>query len=120
MTPISPAILAALLTLAAPAERDTFSHVVTLPPVEVSTSRFEAVQPPSRTTLPREEARARNWGQDTPMALATLPGAYAYSDAGNGIGYSYLSLRGFPQRRISVLVNGEVSMFTAPPTAAAP
>ena len=40
------------------------------------------------------------------MALATLPGAYAYSDAGNGVGYSYLSIRGFPQRRISVLVNG--------------
>ena len=37
------------------------------------------------------------------MALATLPGVYAYSDAGNGIGYSYLSIRGFPQRRISVL-----------------
>ena len=35
-----------------------------------------------------------------------MPGAYAYSDAGNGIGYSYLSIRGFPQRRISVLVNG--------------
>src|SRR5678815_1598433 len=52
------------------------------------------------------EIERANWGQDTPMALASLPGAYAYSDAGNGIGYSYLSLRGFPQRRISVLVDG--------------
>src|SRR5207244_13514452 len=52
------------------------------------------------------EVQRVNWGQDPPMALATLPGAYAYSDAGNGIGYTYLSLRGFPQRRISVLING--------------
>ena len=100
--------LLALLALAspAPADTDTFSRVVQLPPVEVSTSRSTAVTPPARTTIGREEARAKDWGQDTPMALATLPGAYAYSDAGNGVGYSYLSLRGFPQRRISVLVNG--------------
>ena len=101
---LSPAVLAAFVM--AVADTDTFPRVVPLPPVEVSTSRIEAVQPPARTTLTREETRLRNWGQDTPMALATLPGAYAYSDAGNGIGYSYLSLRGFPQRRISVFVNG--------------
>ncbi len=96
---------AAALT-AAGAATDTFPRVVTLPPVEVSTTRFSPVSPVARTTLSREQALDRNWGQDTPMALATLPGAYAYSDAGNGVGYSYLSIRGFPQRRISVLVNG--------------
>jgi iron complex outermembrane receptor protein len=89
-----------------PAARDTFPRVVTLPPVEVSTTRFTATSPVARTTLSRSEAQSVNWGQDTPMALASLPGAYAYSDAGNGVGYSYLSIRGFPQRRISVLING--------------
>ncbi len=77
-----------------------------LAPIEVSTTRSDARAPLARTTLSREQVREVNWGQDTPMALGSLPGAYAYSDAGNGIGYSYLSLRGFPQRRISVLVNG--------------
>ncbi len=101
-----PPLLALLALAHAPADTDTFSHVVTLPPVEVSTSHFSAVQPPSRTTVSRDEAQAKNWGEDTPMALMTLPGAYAYSDAGNGIGYSYLTLRGFPQRRISVMING--------------
>jgi len=102
--------LAAAPSLAAdepmPATPDTFPRVVTLAPIEVSTTRFTTSSPVARTTLTRDEVRARNWGQDTPMALATLPGAYAYSDAGNGVGYSYLSIRGFPQRRISVLVNG--------------
>ena len=88
------------------ASDDTLRRVVTLPEVQVSTTRTNPLSPLARSSLNREELVTRNWGQDTPMALATLPGAYAYSDAGNGIGYSYLSIRGFPQRRISVLIDG--------------
>src|SRR5258705_9807732 len=40
------------------------------------------------------------------MLLAETPGVYAYSDAGNGIGYSYVKIRGFPQRRVAVTING--------------
>jgi iron complex outermembrane receptor protein len=93
----------AATTTAAP---ETLSHVVPLPEVVVSTARADARTPVAKTVLGRDEVRRINWGQDTPMALASLPGAYAYSDAGNGIGYSYLTVRGFPQRRISVLING--------------
>jgi iron complex outermembrane receptor protein len=85
---------------------DTLRRIVPLPEVVVSTTRLGDRAPLARAVLGRDELARRNTGQDTPMLLATLPGAYAYSDAGNGIGYSYLSVRGFPQRRISVLVNG--------------
>ena len=85
---------------------DTLSRVVPIAGVEVSTTRPGDRAPLARTTLERAEIAKLNWGQATPKALAGLPGAFAYSDAGNGIGYSYLSIRGFPQRRISVLVNG--------------
>ncbi len=85
---------------------DTLPRIVRLAEVVVSTSRADARTPIAKSVMDREEVVRLNWGQDTPMALATLPGAYAYSDAGNGIGYSYLSIRGFPQRRISVLING--------------
>jgi iron complex outermembrane receptor protein len=88
------------------ATSDTLTKVVPLSEIVVSTTRVGEGAPFARSVLGRDEIQRRNWGQDTPMALATLPGAYAYSDAGNGIGYSYLSIRGFPQRRISVLVNG--------------
>lgn len=98
--------LLAALAVQAPATPDTLPHVVPMAPIEVSTTRATDRAPLARTTLGRDAVRDANWGQDTPMALGALPGAYAYSDAGNGIGYSYLSLRGFPQRRISVLVNG--------------
>ena len=85
---------------------DTLSQVVPMAPVEVSTTRAGERPVVAAASLRRSELQRANWGQDTPMLLATLPGAFAYSDAGNGVGYSYLTLRGFPQRRISVLVNG--------------
>ncbi len=88
------------------APQDTLRRIVPLAEVVVSTTRTGDRAPLARAVLERDELARRNTGQDTPMLLATLPGAYAYSDAGNGIGYSYLSVRGFPQRRISVLVNG--------------
>ncbi len=87
-------------------ETDTLSHVVPLPEVVVSTSRAGDRAPIAKSVLSRSEIVRENWGQDTPMLFSTLPGTYAYSDAGNGIGYSYLSIRGFPQRRISVLIDG--------------
>jgi len=96
-------LLAVAATVTTP---DTLPRVVPLPGVEVSTTRPGATAPIARTTVTRDELLRDNTGLDTPMLLAKLPGAYAYSDAGNGIGYSYLSIRGFPQRRISVLVNG--------------
>jgi iron complex outermembrane receptor protein len=104
-------LLAVILVLApacarADATPDTLAGVVPQPVVEVSTSRVTERTPQAVSHLKREQLVKLDWGQDTPMALATQPGAFAYSDAGNGIGYSYLTLRGFPQRRISVLVNG--------------
>lgn len=102
----SPALARAQQSTPATAAPETLARVVTLPEVVVSTARADPRTPVAVSTLRRDQIQERNWGQDTPMALATLPGAYAYSDAGNGIGYSYLSVRGFPQRRISVLVNG--------------
>jgi iron complex outermembrane recepter protein len=93
-------------TTGAPAAPETLARLVRLPVYEVSTARAGDWAPIAKTVLGRDQVQRLNWGQDTPMALATLPGVYAYSDAGNGIGYSYLTIRGFPQRRISVLVNG--------------
>ena len=44
--------------------------------------------------------------QDIPKFLDELPSTTFYSENGNGIGYNYLSIRGFDQRRITVSVNG--------------
>jgi iron complex outermembrane recepter protein len=77
------------------------------PQLEVTTTRAtERETPTAFTELTRPEIQERYWAQDVPMLLAETPGTYAYSDAGNGIGYSYVKLRGFSQRRVAVTVNG--------------
>lgn len=43
---------------------------------------------------------------DVPKYLSVLPSTTFYSESGNGIGYNYLSIRGFDQRRITVSING--------------
>ena len=43
---------------------------------------------------------------DLPLVISELPSIFSYSQNGNGIGYSTLSLRGFDQRRIAVNING--------------
>ncbi len=43
---------------------------------------------------------------DLPLVISELPSIYSYSQNGNGVGYSSLSMRGFDQRRISVNING--------------
>jgi iron complex outermembrane receptor protein len=77
------------------------------PQLEVTTTRAEERETPvAFTELSQPEIKERYWSQDVPMLLAETPGTYAYSDAGNGIGYSYVKLRGFAQRRVAVTING--------------
>lgn len=76
--------------------------------IEVTASRArEGTDPASFTNLPRERVEEAYWGQDPAMLLAeTVPGFYAYNDNGNGIGYSYFTVRGFGQARTRVTLNG--------------
>ena len=75
--------------------------------VEVTTTRPTAWgSAVAFTRLEKDELRERYWAQDVPMLLAETPGVHAYSDAGNGIGYSYVKVRGFGQRRVAVTING--------------
>ncbi len=99
-------ILALVLAATVAATPDTLPQIVPMSGIEVRTDRPSAHAPVTRSSLGRDDLLRVNDGEDTPMLLAKLPGVYAYSDAGNGIGYSYLSIRGFPQRRVSVLING--------------
>lgn len=79
----------------------------TLREIEVVSPRaYERKSAVAFTELDRQQVREKYQAQDVPMLLAETPGVYAYSDAGNGIGYSYVQVRGFPQRRVAVTING--------------
>ncbi len=56
--------------------------------------------------ISRKEIEENYTVQDIPKYLSSLPSTTFYSENGNGIGYNYLSIRGFDQRRISVSING--------------
>lgn len=62
--------------------------------------------PVAMSVLKREDIDLLYYRQDVPLVLEMEPGVYAYSDAGDGTGYSYLNIRGFTQDRIGVLYNG--------------
>lgn len=76
-------------------------------PVLVHASRAVAgVTPIAFSTLDPSEIEMRYNVQDVPMVLASEPGVFAYSESGNGTGYSYVSIRGFDQSRIAVMLDG--------------
>jgi iron complex outermembrane receptor protein len=75
--------------------------------IVVTATRATAGETPSAfSNLSSQDLEERYWAQDIPVLLSGLPNANFYSDAGNGIGYSYLKIRGFDQKRIAVMLNG--------------
>lgn len=64
------------------------------------------VSPVAFTDLGNDEIARISYGQDVPMVLSSTPSTYAYSDAANGFGYTYLKIRGFDQNRLGMQING--------------
>jgi iron complex outermembrane receptor protein len=76
---------------------------------EVIVTGFPAVEgttPAPITTYDRQTLQPRTTIQDVPQLIATNPSAMVYSYNGTEVGYSFISIRGFDQRRLSILVNG--------------
>lgn len=76
--------------------------------IEITATRArEGVDPATFTNIPQQRVQESYWGQDPAMLLPELaPGFLAYNDSGNGIGYSYFTVRGFGQARTRVTLNG--------------
>ncbi len=58
------------------------------------------------TNVKKEALQARNLGQDVPYLLDATPSAVVTSDAGAGIGYTGIRIRGTDPTRINVTING--------------
>jgi len=84
--------------------------------IEVDALRgVEGTTPVTLENIDRKDIETRFWMEDLPMflngstSIMFLNGSTsinAYSESGSSVGYSYLTLRGFDQRRISILING--------------
>ena len=74
--------------------------------VLVSAVRVNAEVPVTFSNLSKKEISKRNLGQDIPILLNYMPSVVSSSDAGAGVGYTYMSVRGSNGERINVTVNG--------------
>ena len=74
--------------------------------VLVSAVRANASIPVTFSNLSKKEIAKRNLGQDIPILLNYMPSVVSSSDAGTGVGYTYLSVRGSNSERINVTLNG--------------
>jgi iron complex outermembrane receptor protein len=74
--------------------------------VTVSSVRAKGKNPITFTSYTKEDIAPRNLGQDIPVLLNFLPSVVSTTDAGNGVGYTYLRVRGADGSRINVTLNG--------------
>ena len=86
-----------------PAEQDSFYN---MSPVEVKAVRAADRAPVTKTNLSRQEIKKENLGQDLPFLLNQTPSVVINSDAGNGVGYTAIRVRGTDATRINVTLNG--------------
>ena len=72
----------------------------------IVTNRATNKTPIAFSNLGKTEIEKANKGQDIPFLLSALPNVLVTSDAGNGIGYTSIRVRGTEATRINVTANG--------------
>ena len=80
--------------------------VINLQEVQVVSTRATAKTPVAFTNIGKAELKKVNFGQDIPYLLSMTPSTLTTSDAGSGIGYTTLRVRGTDGTRINITVNG--------------
>jgi iron complex outermembrane receptor protein len=76
-----------------------------LQPVEIIALRASVKTPVSATTLQAAEIEKYNTGRDLPFLLNLTPSVVVNADAGNGVGYTGIRIRGTDATRINVTIN---------------
>lgn len=77
-----------------------------LQPVEIKATRADDKAPFTKNNLSKKEIEKLNLGQDLPFILNQTPSVIVNSDAGNGVGYTGIRIRGSDATRINVTLNG--------------
>ncbi len=85
---------------------DSLTSIFNLEEVTVSAIKAKNDTPVSFVNLFKENIEKTNLAQDIPILLKNTPSVVTHSDAGAGIGYSSIRIRGSDQTRINVTING--------------
>ena len=74
--------------------------------VLISAVRVNADSPITYSNIEKEEIAERNLGQDVPILMNFMPSVVTTSDAGAGVGYTGIRVRGSDATRVNVTING--------------
>lgn len=83
-------------------EKDTTS----LQEIVLSAVKTSTKDPITFSTLKKEDFERRNLGQDIPIMMNYMPSVVTTSDAGAGVGYTGIRVRGSDATRVNVTLNG--------------
>ncbi len=85
---------------------EVHTYAYFLEPLELKSLRAADKAPFAKTNLGKDYITQNNLGQDLPFLLNQTPSVVVNSDAGNGIGYTGIRIRGSDATRINVTLNG--------------
>ncbi|KRO86728.1 MAG: TonB-dependent receptor, partial [Cryomorphaceae bacterium BACL29 MAG-121220-bin8] len=74
--------------------------------VVVQSIRVKYSAPISHSNISKAELSSRNLGQDLPILLSFLPSVVTTSDAGAGVGYTGIRIRGVSAQSTNITING--------------
>ena len=77
-----------------------------LPPLEIRSIRVSNNQPFAKSNINASQIAQVNIGQDLPFLIQNTPSVIVHSDAGMGVGYTGIRIRGTDGTRINVTLNG--------------
>ena len=97
-------MMASLVAAAQPAATDTVPAIA-LSEVEVLGTRASESTPVAFTNVTCKPLAAENHGLDIPFLLTMTPSVITTSDAGAGVGYTSMRVRGTDATRINITVN---------------
>ncbi|MDA6071203.1 TonB-dependent receptor [Flavobacterium sp. AC] len=95
-----------LYSLSSISQEQDSTKVNKLDDVLVSAVRVTAKTPVTFSNMDKKEIKFRNLGQDIPVLMNYLPSVVTTSDAGGGIGYTGIRVRGSDATRVNVTING--------------
>lgn len=85
--------------------KDSVSYE-TLDEVLIQAVRANKKTPMAFSNLSKEEIAKKNLGQDIPVLMNFMPSVVTTTDAGNGVGYTGIRVRGSDATRVNVTLNG--------------
>ncbi|NDV84149.1 TonB-dependent receptor [Bacteroides sp. 51] len=87
------------------APKDSLQYVA-LEEVQIVSTRATSKTPVAFTDVNKEQINKQNFGLDIPFLLTSTPSVLTTSDAGSGVGYTSIRVRGTDATRINITTNG--------------